>query len=137
MKKVWLKILSIACCIGALFSATAMAAEVEEERGTIEILRLVDEEPVENTRISLYRVADFTGGRLVWTAEYAGYHLTLSPGDPASFGDLAGNLAALTARDNRSPLAAAWTGEDGRALFSDLDDGLYLITGDRYEAGGY
>ena len=33
MKKVWLKILSIACCIGALFSATAMAAEAEEERG--------------------------------------------------------------------------------------------------------
>lgn len=138
MKKVWLYLFSAACCVCALFSRAAAAPEAPPPAGgSIEILRLADGAPVENTDISLYRVADYTNGRVVWTAEYAEYQLTLDPGDETSFGALPQNLAAVIDRDNKAPLAAVSTGADGKAFFPGLDDGLYLITGERYVSDGY
>lgn len=143
MRKIWLRTLSIACCLAILCSTAAMAVEdappAVPSAGdvSIEVLRLVDEEPVKNTGVSIYRVADFVKGEPSWTEEYAGYQLTLKPNDQTTFENLPQNLVTVINRDNKAPLATTLTGDDGKALFSGLSDGLYLINGARYQSNGY
>lgn len=143
MRKIWLRTLSIACCLGILCSTAVLAAEDPPPAApatgdaSIEVLRLVDEAPVKNAGASIYRVADFVQGEPSWTEEYAGYQLTLKPNDQTTFENLPQNLVTVINRDNKAPLATTLTGNDGKALFSGLSDGLYLINGARYQSNGY
>lgn len=145
MKKRLLRMISLVCCVGTLLATTAVATEeqppvvppVAAGEGTITVLRMVDDVPVKDSDVSIYRVADVTDGVPFWTDEYAGYKLTLDPKDQASFGVLPQNLVTVINRDKREPLATAKTGENGKASFSGLEDGLYLVHGARYRYDGY
>lgn len=52
-------------------------------------------------------------------------------------GELAFTLAAYAARDDIPPYETKVTGANGRAVFSDLPKGIYLIVGDTVTSGEY
>lgn len=145
MRKSLLRIVSLACCVGMLLATSAMAAEEQPPvappaaagEGTIEVLRMVDDTAVKGADIFIYRVGDLTKGVPSWTEEYAGYQLTLNPKDQTSYGVLPQNLVTVINRDKKEPVATAKTGEDGKASFTGLVDGLYLVNGSRYRYNGY
>lgn len=145
MRKSLLRIVSLACCVGMLLATSAMAAEEQPPvappaaagEGTIEVLRMVDDTAVKGADIFIYRVGDLTKGVPSWTEEYAGYQLTLNPKDQTSYGVLPQNLVTVINRDKKEPVATAKTGEDGKASFTGLVDGLYLISGARYQNNEY
>lgn len=134
--------------IGALFLAlllfcmscivTVSAAE-ETEPGSISVLNMVNNQTVSNTEFRLYHVADVVGSHLEWTEKYADYQLKLDQTDDESFDALPLTLSQYIKRDSdtKKPDAVISTGVDGKAVFGNLNRGVYLITGDSYRSGDY
>ena len=88
MKKRLLRMISLVCCVGTLLATTAVATEeqppvvppVAAGEGTITVLRMVDDVPVKDSDVSIYRVADVTDGVPFWTDEFScqGYCVSTS-----------------------------------------------------------
>ena len=86
----------------------------------------------------LYWVADVSSSaQFTLTGEFASYPISLKELDSAGWRALAQTLEADAARDKLAPLQTAITGKNGRAEFSSLTTGLYLVTGQRYGSQGY
>lgn len=86
----------------------------------------------------LYRVADVSSSaQFTLTGDFSRYPVSLKELDSAGWRALAQTLEAYAARDKLTPLHTAITGKNGRAEFSSLTTGLYLVTGQRYESQGY
>lgn len=86
----------------------------------------------------VYRVAEVSAGaRFTLTGDFADYPVKVNGLDSSGWRALAQTLEGYAARDNLSPLKTEGTGRDGKAVFSHLETGLYLVTGDRYRQGRY
>lgn len=149
-KNIFRSAIMTALSVTLMLSSVAFAAEppaeespavvppaITEGHGAIQVLRMVDDKPIENAGVSIYRVGNLESGVPSWTEEYAGYKLTLKPSDEETFSVLPQNLVTVIRRDNKEALKTGMTNSDGKVSFSDLEDGLYLVTGDRYQYSGY
>ena len=86
----------------------------------------------------VYRVAEVSAGaRFTLTGDFADYPVKVDGLDSSGWRALAQTLEGYAARDGLHPLQTAETGRDGKAVFSHLETGLYLVTGDRYRQGRY
>ena len=86
---------------------------------------------------SLYRVADVSeSGEYTLTGDFRRYDVSLDGLDSSGWRALAQTLDAYAARDGLDPLQEGETGSGGRAYFTGLRPGLYLVSGERYISGG-
>lgn len=91
---------------------------------------------LEGAAFRLYRVADvLPGGEFALSGDFAAYPVALDAPDAAAWRALAQTLAGYAARDGLAPLQTASTDSGGRAVFSGLADGVYLVAGERFRAG--
>lgn len=85
---------------------------------------------------SLYRVADVSeSGEYALTGDFRRYNVSLDGLDSSGWRALAQTLDAYAARDGLDPLKERETGSGGRAYFTGLRPGLYLVSGERYTSG--
>lgn len=87
--------------------------------------------------VSVYRVGKLgADGIPGLDGAFAGYPVDLGSPEKTSQWDLAAQtLAGYAAADHLQPYASAESSDDGRAAFSDLEKGVYLVTADplKYE----
>ena len=86
----------------------------------------------------IYRAAEVSeGGTFTLTGDFADYPVQVNGLDSSGWRALAQTLEGYAARDGLPPMQAEETGRDGRAVFSHLETGLYLVTGERFRQGRY
>ena len=79
---------------------------------------------LEDVTFNLYKAGEITEQGVVLSGEFARYKVNMNS-DSAAY-----TLSAYVARDAIVPLKTAVTGENGAALFSGLERGVYLICGE-------
>lgn len=106
--------------------------------GSIEICYEVDDKPISNKEFQLYRVGNVNNDLdFSWTTEYADYNLNLDVTSVEVMHNLPSVLAGYVSRDKKNPTAKAVTDNGGACVFSDLDAGIYLLTGRTWSSGSY
>ena len=91
-----------------------------------------------DVKFDIYKVADITAsGEYAPTDEFEAYPVELEAQTASQMRVLAQTLAAYVSRDGLQPMYSDLTGQDGYAVFQELSDGLYLVTGGQYSADGY
>ena len=84
----------------------------------------------------LYRVGEVEeSGALLLSGAFADYAVALDAQDSAAWRAAAQALAGYAARDALTPLQVEKTDKSGRAVFSGLSRGIYLIVGERSTSG--
>lgn len=142
MKRLCAFSLTLLMCL-MMFATTVAAVETESSEppltqpGQISVLNAVNGKGVQNAEVRIYRVADVENGKLTWTEKYAAYQLKLDPNNTEEFGSLPMTLAQYLKRDKVEADQAKATGIDGKAEFSNLSQGLYLIDGNSHTSGDY
>lgn len=88
--------------------------------------------------VQLYRAADISSnGRYTLCGAFAGYGIFMPAGNgQAEWDALRDNLLAYIAADALAPDRTAVTGADGRAVFTGLSAGMYLVDKADMEVGG-
>ena len=88
--------------------------------------------------VQLYRAADISSnGRYTLCGAFAGYGIFMPAGNgQAEWDALCDNLLAYIAADALAPDGTAVTGADGRAVFTGLSAGMYLVDKADMEVGG-
>lgn len=140
MKKLFSSLLAFLLCLNM---CTAFAAESEPDvtppaagEGSLSVLNMVDNRPVQGVQFKLYYVADQVDGEFKWTERFAEYRLELDP-EAESFAALPVNLSVYIGRDGVQADYTDVTGESGIVNFMGLDSGLYLLTGASSRSGSY
>lgn len=88
---------------------------------------------LENVKFDLYKVADIDKyGHFTLTDAFSEYAVSLEQESSAEWRALAGTLAQYARRDGILPEQQAITDQSGKASFSELNIGLYLVYGHRY-----
>lgn len=110
---------------------TAFADESEEEEYSLTVSFTADngEIGVLGSEFKLYYALDYEAAL---AGDFARYAEEIEVGELATSEEvsaLANTLAACAARDGLEPLMTAATDENGQAVFSDLEMGLYLVVG--------
>lgn len=101
---------------------------------TLNLEYMDTKQPLDGVQFLLYRVADVDADmKFSWTHTFEGYGLNPDPKQALS---LSRTLASYIARDGLSPTDIVVTDEAGRATFSGLRTGMYLLTGESYTNGG-
>ena len=91
-----------------------------------------------NTEFRIYRAADVsTYCEFTLSDKFNAYALSLENLDSDGWRALALTMAAYAAADSISSDAAVKTDSSGKASFTGLKPGLYLITGGNYKSGNY
>lgn len=116
---------------------TVHAVENSDFSGSISVLNMIDNQVVAETEFRVYRVADVDGSALKWTDRFTSYQLKLDPNDEDSFSTLPMTLSQYIRRDGLEADLALATSAGGRAEFTGLSQGVYLLTGDSCTKGDY
>lgn len=126
------------CLLCPAFPALAYEAIDTDRETALTVYFGKDGVHFSGAEFQLYRVADVSpSAQFTLTGDFARYPVSLEKLDSAGWRALAQTLDAYAARDKLTPLQTAITGKNGRAEFSSLTTGLYLVTGQRYRAQGY
>lgn len=137
-KRVTAALLSfLACMVCGAAAALANASYIDPEAAaSLTVFFGKDGEGFSNVDFRIYRVASGpeTGGYTL-SGVFQDYPIALEGLDSSGWRALAQTLDAYAARDDLPPLQTKRTGRDGRAEFTGLTAGLYLIRGERYIAG--
>lgn len=89
-----------------------------------------------NVKFSVYKVAELTEtGEYATTEIFSKYKLDFSGTDSSNWRELAETLSGYVVLDNLQPIASKTTNSNGKVSFSDLEKGLYLVTGSQYTYG--
>ena len=128
--------LLLACCFGT----TAFAYEAVDtgQETSLTVYFGKDGNGFSNVEFQVYRVAEVSAGaKFTLTGDFSDYPVRVNGLDSSGWRALAQTLESYAARDSLSPRQTEETGRDGKAVFSHLETGLYLVTGDRYRQGRY
>lgn len=85
---------------------------------------------------SIYHAATYENGVYVPTDTYAGYSICWDMHNAEAMWALASTLAAYTARDTIPAAMTVQTDINGKAVFSPLLSGVYLVIGESYTKDG-
>lgn len=124
--------------LSCFFTMTAFAREnIDTGReASISIYFGEDGEGFPGVSFYLYHVASVSeDGSYTLTEDFKQYSISLDGLDSSGWRALAQTLDAYAARDNLEPLQVEETGQNGRAVFTGLSTGLYLVTGTQYTDG--
>ncbi|MGI6014045.1 MAG: Cna B-type domain-containing protein [Oscillospiraceae bacterium] len=124
-QKRWIAVLLCLLLCVTLLSMTGLAAGEKTASLTVEYLH-------SNVNFQLYHVAVPSETWYTATEAFSNYAVSLDASNSGDWCALASTLAAYAARDSVTPTALAVTDDSGRALFSDLAAGLYLVMGSTY-----
>ena len=124
-------------CLAALWLLLAVlfspAVRADDETCTLTVRY-----PCPGAAFHVFLVAEKSpAGRYTVAQPFDGYAVKWTPDDDPDTADwdaAAETLAAYAARDGVKPAASATVGSDGTAQFTNLQPGLYLLTGDYCEA---
>ena len=86
-----------------------------------------ENEPMSNVLFRLYRVADTDRQ---WCEEYADYQIDVDWSSDTSISSAAGMLKDYIQRDGKDALLESKTNAAGKATFSGMDNGVYLLVGE-------
>lgn len=101
---------------------------------TLNLEYMDTKQPMDGVQFLLYRVADVDADmKFSWTHTFEEYGLNPDPKQALS---LSRTLAAYVARDGLSPTDITVTDTTGKATFSGLNTGMYLLTSESYTTGG-
>ena len=81
---------------------------------------------------SVYQVAEISGKwEYILTGDFARYSVSFDDLDSSGWRALAQTLDGYAARDGLTPLLTVKTGIDGKFQLTDIETGLYLVTGEQ------
>lgn len=109
-----------------------------EAKTSLSMVFCPGDRPAEGAKFHVWRVGEpdkfcnFTR-----TETFAAYDVVVTNLTAQGWADLANTLSGYVARDKIAPDATATVNQEGKAVFSDLPTGLYLVTGDVYKYGRY
>lgn len=134
------RLLAVLVLLAALVLTTPAAqavSVVENDRdGSLTVSFTGDDPSLPQVEFQLFRVADISAdARFTLTSDFADYPVAMSGLDSAGWRALAQTLAAYAARDGLDPHAASLTNDQGDAVFSLLEPGLYLVTNEHLRVG--
>ncbi len=132
----------ITCLFTILFllSQTALAFESidVDKKVSFSAVFCPDGSAASNVSFKLWRAADVSPDcQYTVSDKFARYPLTFEGLDSDLWRALAQTMAAYAAEDNIAPDFTAKTNSEGSAVFSDLETGLYLVSGSSYSKGSY
>lgn len=144
MKTIWfwkklvpaLALLLLLSCFGTM--AFAYEAIDADRQASLTVSFAQEDNSFAGAKFRIYRVASVSAStEFTLTGDFANYPVKVNGLDSSGWRALAQTLEGYVARDGLSPLREEQTGADGKALFDQLDTGLYLVIGDRYQQDGY
>lgn len=136
-KHILMTFISLLLCV-ACMPATVWADEVidTEQSASLRVYFGEGGSGFADVEFSLYRVADISeNGAFTLSGDFQEYPVNLDGLDSSGWRALAQTLDAYAERDALRPMKTGSTGQDGKAAFSALTTGLYLITGESYTSG--
>ena len=124
----------VACLVASLmFSMTVSARDfVEVDRAcTLDLTYKYEETCFEGVEIKIYKVASFNVvGEYELAGDFADYAIdVVNVKSQDEWNALSDTLAAYVAADSLVPTKVATTGADGVASFTEIEVGLYLVSG--------
>lgn len=123
----------VLCVLPVLALATPNVFDVNAAC-TLNLEYMDTRQPLDGVQFLLYRVANVDADmKFSWTHPFEGYGLNPDPKQTLS---LSRTLAAYVSRDGLSPTDITVTDTTGKATFSGLNTGMYLLTGESYTTGG-
>lgn len=122
------------CALGlpSAFAASADDGAVKDELCSLTVEFILNGEPVTDTRFSAWRVGELTDRGWVPLEPFLGYNVLQGEG---SWSDKASTLLGYLERDDVEPDASAITDGNGRAKFDQLEQGMYLVSGEEGTMG--
>lgn len=129
-------LLALVCLVCGAVPALAYTTVETERESSLRVFYKKNDTVIAGASFSLYRVADMSDRAYYALAGiYEDYAVELNGLDSEGWRAAAETLAAYTARDGVTPLAAGTTDEQGLLSFGTLDTGLYLLVGERLTVG--
>lgn len=130
-------ILCLLMCLILPIQAMAASTDNENEKCSFVISFTAEDKKAADVEFKIYRVADISSSNSfsvterfkVYPVSYAGIN------DPANWSKLAQTLSGYVVADKLTADSTAKTTENGRAYFSELPVGLYLVIGSPYTSG--
>ena len=129
------------CLLLSMLLVTTTAQAVEKPNAAVDTSRsctLTLQYAASGQTVQLYRAADISSnGRYTLCGAFAGYGIYMPAGNgQAEWDALRDTLLAYIAVDALAPDGTAVTGADGRAVFTGLSAGMYLVDKADMEVGG-
>lgn len=129
-------LLALVLCFGT--TAFAYGTIDTDQESSLTVYFGKDGNGFPGVEFQVYRVADVSDdAQFTLSGSFAEYPVVVNGLDSSGWWTLAQTLDAYVARESLKPFRKAETGDDGRAVFDQMDTGLYLVTGDRYGQGRY
>lgn len=120
-----------------LLPAAAFAAPNGNALGSLSIAFFHEEKPIEGATFHINKVAEMQGSEYVLTEDFEKYNVSLKNIENVdTLGSLVTTLSACVARDYFVPYSEGVTDSKGRLYISDIEEGLYFVTGDRVTING-
>lgn len=130
------KFISLGLCLVlavSLLVPTALAAEGPDltKPASLTMTFQPDGIPAQGVGFRAYRVAELNpAGGFVPLEPFKSWPVKIAGLEPQDWPDLAATLEAYVSMKNVSPTASAATDSQGKAVFSALEPGFYLVTGE-------
>ena len=129
------------CLLFSMLLVTTAAQAAEKPNAAVDTSRsctLTLQYAASGQTVQLYRAADISSnGRYTLCGAFAGYGIFMPAGNgQAEWDALRDTLLAYIAADALAPDGTAVTGADGRAVFTGLSAGMYLVDKADMEVGG-
>ena len=136
------KFISLLLCLVlavSLLVPTALAAEGPDltRSASLTMSFQPDGIPARGVTFRAYRVAELDGcGNFLPLEPFKSWPVEITGADRTEWFDLAATLEVYVTMKKPAPSASAVTDSQGRAVFSGLEPGFYLVTGDPVEGDG-
>lgn len=109
---------------------------IPKDKGTLQATYLIDEKPVESIEFQIYKVATYGNhGEFEWLDAFKDYRLAFDVHNVEILRTTAAALSSLVIRDGIPYIDKQSTDNAGSMTFANLDQGVYLITGESYTDG--
>ena len=120
------KILAVFLCVSILLACTITAFSATEYNGSVTVSFAV-----ENTEFQIFKIGNVENNELVLSDEYAKYRVDMESKSAAD------TLTLYLKKDKVAPLKTAVTNASKKAVFDNLDKGVYLVTGENFVKDKY
>lgn len=137
-RRLCIALLCMVLCMTLIPQEAWAYTDIDTSRDSSITLRYHDRETaLSNVTFSVYKVADVSP-QAVFTPDktFTDYGIDFNVGKE-QWTALSQTLTAYIIRDDIQPVQSQKTDAEGRAVFSPLKPGLYLVAGEKFEYGGY
>lgn len=127
----WLCVAAVCCCLLQPLTIYAVTPLDPAHRCSLTLHYTQEGVGFAGLEVRLYRVAEaFTDGTFALIEPFSGYPVNIHGiTSQLEWRDVANTLTAYIAADQVQPDREDKTGEEGTVVFSDLETGLYLVSG--------